>query len=160
MNLKKFLGIAPRVDDYKDAECAAELIDKFKTNDPMGRVTLNLKVWSTRGDYGLPTERHVAEVKAPVESNVISSMLPNGNHAPVLDIDIPHRLVPSSTTGHSHLFLDIELTPAEYGVLLQALVRAGVVEKGYYESYRNLGFTCARMRQDKYKDVHFGVSPW
>lgn len=164
MNLNRFLASAPKVKDFKDVANAAELIDKFNSNDSMGRVTLELTTWSTTGDYGIPAGvKSVAEVRPPLESNVISSMLPNGNHAPVLDIDISHKLKPSSTPGHGHLFLDVELTTKQYDALLSALVEAGVVERGVLESFRNLGFTCARIEADKFEvqtTANRPGSPW
>lgn len=66
-------------------------------------------------------------------------------HAPVLDIDIPHELVPSSTPGHSHLYLDIPMTWRQYKRLLKALARAGVVEKGYVEASIRRKHTAVRV---------------
>lgn len=67
-------------------------------------------------------------------ANVTSSALVDlpGWHSPVLDIDFPARLVPSSTPGHFHLYLDgLAIDWARYEPLLNALAEAGVVGKGY-----------------------------
>lgn len=53
-------------------------------------------------------------------------------HSPVLDIDFAARLIPSSTPGHFHLYLDgLHLSWEKYARLLTALAEAGVIEKGY-----------------------------
>ena len=64
-------------------------------------------------------------------AEVISSEINNGLHAPVLDLDMDAFLVPSSTPGHSHLYIDKAMTWRKYKRLLRALARAGVIEKGY-----------------------------
>lgn len=62
-----------------------------------------------------------------------STCPPTGKHSVMLDIDIPAKLIPSSTEGHSHLYIDKEMSWREYRKLLRALMKAGIIEKGYYE---------------------------
>lgn len=57
-------------------------------------------------------------------------------HAPVLDLDFPAMLVPSSTPGHFHLYLDKVMTWPEYEQLLEALEVAHVLEPGYVSASR------------------------
>lgn len=52
-------------------------------------------------------------------------------HRPVLDIDFPVKVVPSSTPGHFHLYLDKEMSWEVYEELLKALGKAGILEEGY-----------------------------
>lgn len=52
-------------------------------------------------------------------------------HRPVLDIDFPAKLVPSSTPGKFHLYLDKPMTWPVYEKLLTALADAGIIEPGY-----------------------------
>ena len=52
-------------------------------------------------------------------------------HYPVIDLDIPAALVPSSTEGHSHLYLGVGMSWEKLGALLDALVAAEIVEPGY-----------------------------
>ena len=69
-----------------------------------------------------------------VKANIVSSEVetPGGFHSPVLDIDFPARLVPSSTQGHFHLYFDGLVIPwSKYEPLLLALADAGVIERGY-----------------------------
>lgn len=69
------------------------------------------------------------------EANLISSEVEGaaGIHLPVLDIDFPARLVPSSTEGHFHLYLDSYVAWDKYLRVLEALADAGLIERGYYE---------------------------
>lgn len=63
---------------------------------------------------------------------VSSEVRNNGVHRPVLDIDVPAFLVPSSTPGHSHLYIDKPMMWDEYAKLLGALEAAGIIEYGCY----------------------------
>lgn len=65
-------------------------------------------------------------------ANLVSSLLENGAHSPVLDLDFSARLIPSSTEGHFHLYLDgLEIPWDRYEPLLKALADAGVIGEGY-----------------------------
>lgn len=70
------------------------------------------------------------------EANVVTSEadgLP-GWHYPVLDLDFYCELVPSSTPGHFHLYLDRAIQWADYEALLDALADADIIERGYAEA--------------------------
>lgn len=54
-----------------------------------------------------------------------------GLHAPVIDIDYPARLVPSSTPGHFHLYLDEAIPWSDYVRVLEVLADVGLIERGY-----------------------------
>ena len=86
---------------------------------------------------------------APVENieaaHIILSADDDGMHRPVLDIDFPAALIPSSTPGHFHLYLDKQMNFATYVILLDALAAAGVIEKGYASVSKARGYTSARL---------------
>ena len=84
-----------------------------------------------------PTEEHPA--------NAYFSQGADGYHYPCIDIDIPVRLVPSSTPGHSHLYVDEPITWDTYKNLLVALADAGIVEEGYLNASLKQGGTTVRM---------------
>lgn len=65
-------------------------------------------------------------------------------HAPALDIDLPCRLVPSSTPGHFHLFIDAAVPQSAYYDLLDALERCGLVEAGWVRASKVRGYTALR----------------
>ena len=66
------------------------------------------------------------------EANMVSSLLTSGKHAPLIDLDVPHRCVPSSTTGHSHLYIDVQMPWWKYRLLLWVLMFTGVIDVGFY----------------------------
>lgn len=89
-------------------------------------------------------------VKPPVVAvadgaNVVSSLLTNGMHAPAIDLDVPVILLPSSTPGHFHLYIDHELDWADYQRLLGVLHDVGLVEDGFWRSALRRGTTLLRL---------------
>lgn len=54
-------------------------------------------------------------------------------HFPVLDIDFPAALVPSSTKDHYHLYLNQGMSWKKYAKLLEALYEAEIIQEGYYK---------------------------
>ena len=99
------------------------------------------EVYVEFGDYNreplVPTEEHPA--------NAYFSRGEDGYHYPCIDIDIPVRLVPSSTPGHSHLYVDEPITWDTYKNLLEALTEADIVEVGYFNASVKQGGTTVRM---------------
>ncbi|MEO2133362.1 hypothetical protein [Microbacterium sp.] len=66
-------------------------------------------------------------------------------HKVVLDIDIPAKLVPSSTPGHSHLYIDKAMPWGDYFELLSVLADVGLIERGYFDASIARGHTAARL---------------
>lgn len=73
------------------------------------------------------------EPATPDDANLVSSLTASGRHMPAIDIDLPVRVVESSTKGHFHLFIDKEIDTEHYWQILRALYEAGIVERGFYE---------------------------
>lgn len=67
------------------------------------------------------------------EAELVGSLCHDGKHRPVLDIDFPCYVIPSTTPGHFHLYLDPPdgMPWPAYEVLLEALARCGIIEKGF-----------------------------
>lgn len=78
------------------------------------------------------------------DARLVSSKLENGRHILAVDIDMPAALVPSSTKGHYHLYIDHEMTWTTYTSLLMALAEAGIVEPGYADASIRRGATHLR----------------
>lgn len=68
-----------------------------------------------------------------------------GKHTIMLDLDVPATLVPSTTPGHSHLYIDVPVDWDNYQILLDALALAGVVERGYVLASKARGFSALRL---------------
>jgi hypothetical protein len=81
------------------------------------------------------------------DAEVVSSELHDaiGDHAPVLDIDVPIGIVPSSTPGHCHLYIDVRMSWRQYKRMLKAMAAAGVLEEGYVKASIRRRHTAVRV---------------
>lgn len=115
---------------------------------------------ATNSDGGFDGEdRH--EVESAVDANVVSSErigFGGQYHAVLLDLDVPAFLVPSSTPGHSHLYIDVTIGQEQYFSLLKALADAGVIEPGYAGASIEKGATFLRLPWVK-KGQESGTAP-
>lgn len=68
----------------------------------------------------------------------------NTKHKVAIDIDLPCALVESTTPGNFHLYIDKEISRAQYDKILSALTEAGIVQEGYYRAFEERGFTTLR----------------
>ncbi len=66
-------------------------------------------------------------------------------HRPILDIDFAAELIPSSTEGHFHLYLDKPMTWKQYRKLLGVLAEVGVIEHGYAQASIERGYSSTRL---------------
>lgn len=66
-------------------------------------------------------------------------------HKPLIDIDMPAKLIPSSTPGHFHLYIDKTMHWDDYRLLLVSLHRCGVISTGYLETTLVRGYTTLRL---------------
>lgn len=115
--------------------------------DTHGRITYSVDTVWLRGDYGWPDEAEERLTPAPASrSTLISSRVAGTTeHMPAIDVDVPVRVYPSSTEGHFHLYIDKPMSWRAYRRVLRALVRAGVVEKNYYNVSWNRKATHLRL---------------
>jgi hypothetical protein len=99
----------------------------------------NDPVW----DAGVSTDQEVVGVP---EANILTSDVLGkpGVHKLVLDIDLPAKLVPTTTPGHWHLYIDHEMPWEAYVKVIDALAEAGVIEKGYARASKLRGYTSVR----------------
>lgn len=102
--------------------------------------------WGDSSNDGPVEERRPAAADIN-EADIVTSEMNDrpGYHKPVLDIDMPVRVVDSSTPGHHHLYIDKEMSWKKYRQLLKALVKAGIVEEGYLGASVERGFTGVRL---------------
>lgn len=78
--------------------------------------------------YNMAQDRHL-----DASGNLISSHIQGSRkHAPVVDIDVPVRLVPSTTPGHTHLYIDIPMKRWRMMIMLFGLYVGGVLEMGSF----------------------------
>jgi hypothetical protein len=97
-------------------------------------------------DYKNPPKEMVQEKDANLIGSLVRGKIGDFNsiHMPVLDIDFPAELIPSSTPGHFHLYLNKEVQWDKYYRLLQGLAEAGIIEEGYMRAAHHHGGTFVR----------------
>ena len=80
------------------------------------------------------------------EPNCVTSWCPeDGVHRLVLDLDFECRLIPSSSPGCYHLYLDgLDLDSSGAKRILAQLSLHGVVEEGFARNFRKDGKLCVR----------------
>lgn len=79
-----------------------------------------------------PKDDGLAPVPTTEENaNLIGSLTDKGMHMPLLDIDYDAALLPSSTPGHFHLYLNKAIKWDVYKKFLEAAAEAGIIQKGY-----------------------------
>lgn len=85
-------------------------------------------------DYGWTHVRQ-GRVTGPGCASVVSSEIEGHKkwHTLMLDIDLPSRLVGSSTPGHHHLYIDKPMLWRDYKRVIKALTKAGIIEEGFYK---------------------------
>lgn len=66
------------------------------------------------------------------------------NHALLLDLDVPAWLLPSSTGGHGHLYVDLDIPEDKLWTFLDAAADIGLVEEGYVSACKARGMTSLR----------------
>lgn len=93
--------------------------------------------------------------RIPVESydeaNLVSSETIHGDHMPVLDLDVRAFLVPSSTPGNSHLYINHNMLWEDYVKLITVMAEVGILEEGYVKASIARGATFVR-RPGVYKE--------
>lgn len=96
-------------------------------------------------ELGVIDERE--EVATLNDADVVSSEYLgfHGSHMLVLDIDVPAALIPSSTPGHSHLYINTYMPWQVYEKLLDALAEAGILEPGYVGASKARKATAVRL---------------
>jgi len=78
-------------------------------------------------------ERPSRKVVPESEANLVGSLCDDGvSHMPVLDIDrMAVRVVPSTTPGNFHLYIDKPMPWSDYAELIEMLAVVGIIERGY-----------------------------
>lgn len=91
--------------------------------------------------YKVPhIDSHTYDSAERVESgegaNLIASECDDGMHAPIFDLDYGAYLIPSSTPGNSHLYIEKKITWAQYENILKAFEAAGLIQEGWVRTAR------------------------
>ena len=85
-----------------------------------------------------------SEVLSPPVSRKIGDPIPEPNHKPVLDIDLPVWVRESTTPGHYHLIIDKEMPWDDYKRLLNVMCDVGILEPGFVKAAISRGASWIR----------------
>jgi hypothetical protein len=120
-------------------------MQKDKRELPIEGTVLEVADVLNHAEYLEDGERYFTTDKD--EANLITSKVLGNDqlHKVVLDVDIPARLIPSSTEGHFHLYIDKQIPWDNYVDLLGALAECGIIEAGYANASVERGYTAARL---------------
>ena len=129
---------SPKVDMTEEKIGALKEIVIDKENNNEYNINETLEDGEKLYDYKVISLENINE------ANLISSRCITGKHAPTIDINVPMYVVPSSKLGHGHLYIDKEITWAQYTRILKALASAGIVEEDYLDDSIEKGFTAVR----------------
>lgn len=123
-------------------------------------LILDRKLRKAPDEYAIGDDSNsdIGEIYPPTNSieqaNIVTSDIGWGFHYPVLDIDYETFLVPSSTSGHYHLYLNQSVSWRKYKRVLRAMKNAGLIQNGFYRAAVKRGYTSARLPWIK-KEVSF-----
>jgi hypothetical protein len=129
--------------------------------------TYQVDRWRRPGDYGSGTDSIFCtnRKRMPLEdADVVSSRAKTyggtpqldpetATHFPIFDLDVPAYLVPSSTPGHSHLYVDKRVSWRQYRKVLKAMSKAGIIDEAYYEATVGAKAAFLRLPWIKREDV-------
>lgn len=118
-----------------------------------GRVFKARKDQETIYENSNPEEEYQNEYElytVPTESlddaSVVTSLTSTDNfHMPVLDIDVEHYHMPSSTPGHAHLYFNVACEWEDYVEFLKAAAKCGILEDDYVDVSIRKGYTAVRL---------------
>lgn len=124
-------------------------------------VTRRIEFLGDGDDYATSPQGEVCDVFDG--ANVVTSKRTDSRdgierHAVLLDLDVPAVIIPSSTEGHGHLYIDVDCSWGNYRNLLDALARCGVIESGYAQASKRKGASYLRLPWVKKQKQ--GVDPW
>lgn len=125
--------------ECKKKPCSCSEDNEYRQIDHLFIADVRAGIEITESDCDVVTSMH--NVEGGVEPRWDSF----DNHKPVIDLDFPCALVPSSTEGHFHLYLDKVLKADDLMKLLKVMSEVGLVEEGYYKASLARGYTSVRL---------------
>lgn len=122
----------------------AEPIDFSYLYEPSDRLFYHCEKLDEAGDSNNPDfAKQLIECDWD-EANLISSLCKDGYHKPVLDFDFSCELIPSSTTGNFHLYINKVIHWQDYQDLLMVMRKCGILQKGFVNNSITKGATFVR----------------
>jgi hypothetical protein len=140
------------IEEYAAWEREQKFGKSFHWKDLLGADLLKTtrKLLSKRKDndhaYDEGFYTKIPDEAADIETaELISSLNSTGMHRPLLDIDFPAVVIPSTTPGHGHLYIDKEMSWKDYKKLLNLFADLGIIEHGYRGASLARGYSALRL---------------
>lgn len=122
----------------------ADPVDYFHLYNPSDRLFYYCEKLDEDGDSKNSNfDKEIIECDFD-EANLIASICSNGFHKPVLDFDFSCELIPSSTPGCFHLYINKYIDSDKYEKLLLALLDCGLLQKGFVNNSIKRGASFVR----------------
>lgn len=88
------------------------------------------------------------------KANLVTSRTMTLLHLPVIDIDLPCKLEPSTSDNCYHLYINKEVKWEDYIEMLQAMAKCGIVQQGWVNATVHRGYSAVRKpgHKKKFKD--------
>lgn len=119
------------------------------SDQPARKTAYTNKPLSTYGDTAIIADSPEQTDKVTLVSSLVAGDVENWTslHYPVIDIDIPAALIPSSTPGHSHLYFAPKggISHEKLVKLLRVMTECGIVEDGYTDAVQDQGCSFVRL---------------
>lgn len=102
-----------------------------------------------KGSSSDPTSLGSDPIEADLDTaNLVTSRFKGRGietHALLLDLDVPHTYIPSSTEGHGHLLIDVQLGKRQWENVMRQLATNGIIEQGYASASIAKGYAALRL---------------
>ena len=118
--------------DKKIVKRASSVANGSSHTHQMPPKTPTIPKFSEEVEEATKTVKTEVDKEQGIEPNLFGSKVNNNIHMPMFDIDYSAELIPSSTKGHFHLYLNRPVTWFRYRMVLRAMWKAGLIEKGVY----------------------------
>ncbi len=120
----------------KEKPVPKKLSDLFLASRDSLRSRYYIENLDDRSDENYWFEAELHKVPLNERYNLVGSRISTTTHLPVIDIDNDFlRLIPSTTPGHYHLYIDYPVEHEMYSELLKILVAIGLVQVGYFKAF-------------------------
>ena len=132
------------VSDHKTAH--SQMVQRSVEGKPVeDKSGYNGVAWGDNAEHNVVSSRMpVKQKRKPIPGNLFFEELEPQEHRPLIDIDFEAALIPSSTKGRYHLYLDKAMPEDKYLEFLEELTRFGIIAEGNLNQMKRDGATFLR----------------
>lgn len=161
-SVAKDLQFAFDADGDKIANMALAMVERFAPEPELPPFMVGHELVNVENinEPGYPEDRDHIPTENLDEANVISSKVKGTTrHKVIIDLDFDAALLPSSTPGHHHLYLDKELTAPQMEQLIYCLYEVGIIAQGNINQWHRFKALFLRLPWIKKTDLEVDDTP-